>query len=218
MDEEPKDDEDLLNGDDPQRPGEYNMESIIMGKRTLSMRRPIPVFGMKHASHQGADPHHVVPGPRSKKLTESEARELILRHALDTQGYIAELKRMFDIGAIDMLPDNIKKLVDAEKGNAEVILRALDTTGKLGGFGNQGGDNKTIALQIINNVTQVIDRGFDKARENMDRNKTIEASVEAVEIVKRHAEEIPLLPEPKPQPNLFDTDDIEQFARIQRGA
>jgi hypothetical protein len=208
----PKDDKhDLLFSEDSHTPGDYNQESILGGKRTLSMRRPIPVFGMRHVSHQGADLDHVIPQPKSKKMTESEVRELIVRNALDTQGFIAELRRLFEIGAIDYTPDNIKKLVDAEKGNAEVLLRALDPTNKMG----IPGDNKTIALQIINNVTQIIDKGFDKAREGMSKDRTIEASVEAVEVVKHSAQRLELRPE-TPEPNFLDTADVEEFVELRR--
>ena len=200
----------LVNPSGETEPGQYNMETVEKGKSSLSLARPIPVFGMRHVSHQGANPNACTPEPRSKKLTESEVRELILRHGLDTQGIIAELRRLIEIGAIAMTPDNIKKLVDAEKGNGELLLRSLDVDNKM-----NFGDSKTIALQIINNVSLSIDKGFTKANENLKNNPVIEASVVAVKEVSDSAKK--QLPAPaesvqEPQPQ-----SVEDYVKAKRG-
>ena len=194
--------EDLTPIDEDQNlAGAYNMEVIQGGKRSLSTARPVPVFGMRHVSWQGADLNACLPEPRSKKLTESEIRELMVRHGLDTMGMIAELRRLIQIGALDMTPENIKKLVDSEKGNAEVILRALDVDNKM-----PMGDSRTIALQIINNVTNVVDKGFSRARQNMDANPVIEASVVAIKHVGEAARALP-----EPDRNADPADPIAQI-------
>ena len=193
-------------------PGEYNMETVICGKSTLSLERPVPVFGMRHTSFQGADPTADFLEPRSKKLTESEVRELILRHGLDTQGFIAELRNLVRLGGIPMTPDNIKKIVEAEKGNAEVLLRALDVDNKM-----NMGDNKTIALQIINHVTNIADTGFTRANRKMREEPVIEASVVAVKGVEEAARKlIDVTPESQILKPSLPTDDIESYVAARR--
>lgn len=210
--QQPERGDDLFD-DDLHEPGAYNYEETVCGKKTLSIKRPVPVFGMRHQSFQGADPEQAYPEPQSKKLTETEIRERIVRHGLDTMGAIAELRRMLKMGVIDFTPDNIKRLVDAEKGNAEVILRALDTDNKMGNIG----DSKSMAIQIINNVTQIIDKGYDKAREGMAKHRTMEASVEAVEVVRQSTSRQELLPESQPvEPNFLDSDSVEEFVELRR--
>lgn len=193
--------------DDSNVVGDYNME-IVAGKNSmLTKARPVPVFGMRHTSWQGADPNHIAPKARSKKLTKTEVLEQILCHALDTQGMISELKRIMMVGGLAYTPENIKKLVDSEKGNCEVLLRALGDTGSA----LQLGDMKSVALQIINNVTMNVDRGFVRASERMREDPAIEANVTAIQTIEA--------PKPEVFPNEVpaQTDDLEQFVMAKRG-
>jgi hypothetical protein len=106
-----------------------------------------------------------------------------------------------------MTPENIKKLVDSEKGNAEVLLRALDKTNST----LQLGDAKSIALQIINNITMTVDGGFTRASERMRENPAIEANVVAVKNIEQaKAEEI--------FPNEIPVvSELDQFVLAKRG-
>lgn len=147
---------------DSGKPGDYNKIAKVFGSESYEKVVEVPVFGMRGTA-QGAYPDASFPEPRSKKLTEAEARSLFVRQVVDLHGHVGELLRLMREGRIEHTPENVKKAVDAQKSLSETLLRLMDTSNK---HGFSGSATESYAITVVQQVCGIIDAGFSKARQN----------------------------------------------------